>query len=100
MVFNRTGETEFPLIRFTGRVASDEPNTLRASVRLQQSSTTGPAEWSLSSAAACAPDDPVIWMIGQYAAIDEDWATWIGAATYAEPDDESIYRYAERTAYA
>ncbi len=99
MVFNRTGETEFPLIRFTGRLASDEANILRASARLQQSSTTGSAEWSLSSSAANAPDDPVVWVIGQYAAVDEDWATWIGATTYSELEDEGIDRYAEKTTY-
>lgn len=100
MVFNRAGETEFPSIRFSGRLASDEASTLQASVSLQQSSTTGSAEWSVSSSVASAPDDPVVWMIGQYAATDEDWATWIGAATYSEPEDESADRYSDKTTYA
>jgi hypothetical protein len=39
-------------------------------------------------------------MIGQYAATDEDWATWIGAATYSEPDDESVDRYLNKPTYA
>jgi hypothetical protein len=39
-------------------------------------------------------------MIGQYAATDEDWATWIGAATYAEPDAQIIELYFEGTNYA
>src|SRR5262249_23625568 len=29
MVFNRSGETEYPSIRYTGRFESDEPNTLQ-----------------------------------------------------------------------
>ena len=95
MVFNRVGETEFPSIRCTGRRASDEPNALQASVLLQQSLTAGPAEWSVRSGVACAPDDSTVWMIGQYAATDEDWATWIGAATYTEPDVRIIGPYTE-----
>jgi len=84
IVFNRLGV--FPSIRFSGRLASDEPNKLRASAPLQQSLGAGSAEWSMRSGVACTPDDSTIWMIGQYAATNENWATWIGAATYAEPD--------------
>src|SRR4029434_766677 len=73
MVFNCVGK--FPSIRFTGRLASDEPNTLRASALLQQSSSSGSAEWSMRSGAACTPDDSTIWMIGQYAVADEGAAT-------------------------
>ncbi|MCG3160470.1 MAG: hypothetical protein JMDDDDMK_01539 [Acidobacteria bacterium] len=90
IVFNRAGESEFPSIRYAGRLASDEPNTLQASALLQQSLTAGAAEWSTRNGVACAPDGSAIWMIGQYAATDEDWATWIGAATYAEPDVQII----------
>ncbi len=79
MIFNRVGE--LPSIRFTGRLATDEPNKLDASVLLQESSTAGSAVWSMRSGVACAPDDPTVWMIGQYACADEDWATWIGAAS-------------------
>ena len=84
MVFNRVGK--FLSIRFSGRLASDEPNTIRASSLLRQSSTAGSAVWSMRSGVACTPDDSNIWMIGQYAVADKDWATWIGAATCAEPD--------------
>ncbi len=100
MVFNRAGETEFPSIRLTGRRASDEANTLRASVLLQQSSTTGSCEWSMSCSAANAPDDPVVWVIGQYAAADEDWATWVGATTCSEPDGGSADRCSDKSTYA
>jgi hypothetical protein len=100
MVFNRAGDTEFPSIRFTGRLASDEANTLQASDLLQQSSSAGSADWSVASSATNAPDDPVVWMIGQYAATDEDWATWIGAATCSEPDAETTDHYSDKTACA
>jgi hypothetical protein len=100
MVFNRTGESEFPSIRITGRLASDEPNTLQASVQLQQSSTSYSGEWSVANGIANLPNDPVVWMIGQYAATEEDWATWIGAATYAVSESEVCYRYLRRTTYA
>jgi hypothetical protein len=90
MVFNRAGESEFPSIRITGRLASDEPDSLRASAPLQQSLTTGMAEWSLRSAISCAPDDSVLWALGQYSTTEEDWATWVGTTTYAEPAVEVI----------
>jgi len=86
LVFNRAGESEFPSIRYTGRLATDEPNVLQESALLQQNSASGSAEWSVRSGVACAPEDYAIWMIGQYAVADEGWATWIGAATYAKPD--------------
>jgi hypothetical protein len=97
LVFNRVGETEFPSIRFAGRLGSDEPNMLRASEPLQQSLTVGAAEWSLGSSLACLPDDSALWMIGQYAATEEDWATWVGAITYAEPEVEIIKLYFDKT---
>jgi len=87
MVFNRVGE--FPSIRFSGSHASDEPNTLRASALLQQGSTAGSTEWSMRSGVACAPDGSTIWMIGQYAVADKDWATWVGAASFAEPEAQA-----------
>jgi hypothetical protein len=46
----------------------------------------GSAEWSLRSGVACTPEESTIWMIGQYAVGDEEWATWIGAATPAESE--------------
>src|SRR5262249_12299917 len=97
MVFNRAGETEFPSIRYTGRLASDEPSSLRASAPLQQSLTVGASEWSLHSGIACVQDDPTIWVIGQYAATEEDWATWVGATAYKEPEVEVIELHFDET---
>jgi hypothetical protein len=39
-------------------------------------------------------------MIGQYAATEEDWATWVGAITYAEPEVEIIQLIFDDTDYA
>jgi hypothetical protein len=100
LAFNRAGDTELPSIRFSGRLASGEPGNLQASAVLQQSLTAGPAEWSLSSSMACTPDDSTLWMIGQYAATEEDWATWVGAITYAEPEVEIIQLIFDDTDYA
>jgi hypothetical protein len=88
LVFNRAGELDFPDIRYTGRCASDESNILQASALLQQSSAPGPQEWSACSGAANMPDDPAIWLIGQYASTDHNWASWIGSVNYQESDDE------------
>src|SRR5262245_18351583 len=71
LVFNRVGESEFPSIRFTGRLASDEPHGLQASALLQQSSASSATEWSTRSGVASAPEDYAVWMIGQYAVADE-----------------------------
>lgn len=88
LVFNRAGDLDFPEIRYTGRCASDEPNILQASALLQQSSAPGSSEWSAFGGVANLPDDPAVWLIGQYAATDHHWASWIGAVTYTESDDE------------
>ena len=87
MVFNRSGETEFPSIRFTGRRSSDDPNTLQPSSLLQRGTSTETSDWGAFNGAAIAPDDPNVWIIGQYAATDNDWATWIGALKFDEIED-------------
>jgi hypothetical protein len=97
MVFNRAGETEFPSIRLSGRLAADEPNTLRESAPLQQSLTAGASEWSLRSGVACTPEDSAVWVIGQYAATEDDWATWVGAMTYEVPEVEIIELHFDET---
>ena len=83
LVFNRTGETDFPAIRFTGRRASDRPNTLQASALLKQSPVPGGKVWSACSGAALAPNGSDFWIIGQYTIGRNEWATWIGETTYA-----------------
>lgn len=83
LVFNRTGETDFPAIRFTGRRASDRPNTLQASALLKQSPVPGGKVWSACSGAALDPNGSDFWIIGQYTIGHNEWATWIGETTYA-----------------
>lgn len=83
LVFNRTGESDFPAIRFTGRRASDRPNTLQASALLKQSPVPGGKVWSACSGAALDPNGSDFWIIGQYTIGDNEWATWIGETTYA-----------------
>ena len=84
LVFNRCGETEQPSLRFTGRRPSDEMNALGPSLLLQQGGGTESAEWLQFSSASIAPEDRAVWIIGQYAATRQDWATWIGAVTFTE----------------
>jgi hypothetical protein len=99
LVFNRAGEADMPEIRFTGRCSSDEPNTLQESVMLQQSPAAGSAEWSVHSGATASPDDSGVWLISQYAATENDWATWIGAVNYSEDDADVKEPYEDRTIY-
>ncbi len=88
LVFNRAGEMDMPEIRFTGRYATDEPNTLQESALLQQSPAAGGTEWSSFSGAGACLDDSSVWFIGQYSTTENDWATWIGSVSYAGRDDD------------
>ena len=83
LVFNRTAENEFPSIRFTGRRASDRPNTLQASALLKQSPVPGGKVWSACSGASLDPSGSDFWIIGQYSIGRNEWATWIGETAYA-----------------
>jgi hypothetical protein len=93
LVFNRAGESDLPEIRFTGRCFTDEAGTMQESVLLQPSPAPGGAEWSNFSGAASSPDDSGVWLIGQYATTENDWATWIGSVTYVEADNHVKERY-------
>ena len=82
LVFNRAGDTEFPTLRFTGRLSTDIPNALQASARIKESRAAGPSAWGRYNGAAVDPNDTKVWVAGQYAADDSEWATWIGEASY------------------
>lgn len=84
MVFNRVSESDPLAICYAGKFANDEPNRLRDSVELLQSSMAGASEWSSSSAAAIDPEEGTLWIMGQYVATASDWATWIGAVNSVE----------------
>ena len=100
MVFNRTGETEPPSIRFTGRWASEEPDRLRASELLHRGAPSGEADWSAFCGAGISPQDPEIWILGQYAPTEADWATWIGAVSLASPEEEALPLFRQQGALA
>lgn len=95
LVFNRAGEPEPPSLRFTGRCALDTPNQLQPSELLQRSLVADVSAWSITSGVAIAPDESEMWLIGQYAPTEDDWATWIGAVTYAEVEEPDADLYEE-----
>ena len=88
LVFNRVGENDPPAICYTGKLVSDEPNQLRHSIEMIQSSMAGACEWNISSAAAIDPEEDRLWMMGQYVATESDWATWIGSIAPAESEPD------------
>ncbi len=101
MVFNRAGVAESPSIRYTGRRATEEKGRMQPSNLLTRGTSSREADWSRFCGAAVAPQDPEIWLLGQYAPTEEDWATWIGAATFApiEEELEEIYSRRELVAH-
>jgi hypothetical protein len=99
MVFNRAGESEFPSVRFTGRLFTDTPSTLQASALLKESLTAGPRAWGAYNGAAVDPNDTKVWIIGQYAAGESEWATWIGETSYIASGAEGSGGSIKRPAY-
>lgn len=79
IVFNRVGENDPPAVCYTVKLATDDPNRLRDSVEMLQSSMSGACEWSSASSATIDPEEEQVWMMGQYMATESDWATWIGS---------------------
>lgn len=99
MVFNRVSDHETPSICFTGRRAADENGFLQSSELLMYSPTSAYCEWSNFNGAAIAPDEPDVWIISQYIATDSDWPTWIGAISYAEPDQQMVDHFPGQIVY-
>ena len=99
LVFNRASEAEYPSLRFTGRGAPEAPNLLQASALLQRSLVADVVDWSTTNGVAIAPDESEMWIIGQYAPTVHDWATWIGAVTYAQAEDVNADRYEEHPTF-
>jgi hypothetical protein len=96
LAFNRASQTQAPSLRFTARCAPDAPNQLQASAELQRSLVIDVSDWSMTNGVAVAPNESEIWIIGQYAPTAHDWATWIGAVTYAEAEDTNANGYEQR----
>lgn len=88
MVFNRVSETEYPSIRFTGRLSTDATGMLHASVPLRESLVSGPSEWGSYNGAAVDTNDTKIWIVGQYAAGEAECGTWIGETSYMAGSSE------------
>lgn len=99
MVFNRVSDHETPSICFTGRRAADENGLLQPSELLMYSPTSALCEWSNFNGAAIAPDETEVWIISQYIATDSDLPTWIGAISYADPDEPSLDTYSNQHVY-
>ncbi|MFN7946457.1 MAG: hypothetical protein U0Z53_13990 [Blastocatellia bacterium] len=88
MVFNRVSETEYPSIRFTGRLSTDAVGMLHASVPLRESLIPAHAEWGSYNGAAVDTNDTKIWIVGQYPASESEWGTWIGETSYMAGSSE------------
>jgi len=100
LIFDHVNEHGPHSLRFTGRQSADEPGLLQASELLLRSSASASCEWGNFNGAAIAPDDSAVWLIGQYVATTSDWPTWIGAVTYAEPDEGATDLYPDQSVYA
>lgn len=96
MVFNRVGANEFPCVRFTGRLSTDPPNKLHGSALLKQSAAAGPRAWGAYNGAAVDPNDIKVWIIGKYAAAEQEGATWIGETSYLTDSPEARRHVATR----
>ncbi|MCH8021763.1 hypothetical protein IH785_18185 [candidate division KSB1 bacterium] len=96
MSFTRSGLTEYPNARYTGRLNSDPPG-LQASILLKAGEDnylktfgSGRNPWGFYNGIALDPaDNNVVWMLTQYAAQpvgpepdDDRWGTWIGKASF------------------
>jgi Carboxypeptidase regulatory-like domain/IPT/TIG domain/Dockerin type I domain len=90
--YSTSSSTEFPSIRYAGRLASDPVNTFS---QTEQSLFTGTASqttsttWGRSSSVMLDPDGCTFWVTNQYANpasqdADKLWKTHIGAFRYAE----------------
>lgn len=97
MVFNRVGAGEYPAVRFTGRLSTDPANRLHGSALLKQSAAAGPSAWGAYNGAAVDPNDVKVWIIGKFAAAENEGATWIGETSYLTGNPEARPHAARRT---
>ena len=85
ILYGRTSDTEFLSAHFTGRLASDPPNTLRISTQLKEGEfpfeflgPRGLNRFTDYYGIALDPDDQSIWMLGMYAKTTTTQGTWVG----------------------
>lgn len=86
IVFARSGVNEYPSAYYSGRLASDPPNTFRPAEILKAGNAAqsvsegccGGYRWGDYSTAAIDPTDETAWIIGEYTETTTMWGTWIG----------------------
>jgi hypothetical protein len=84
LVFGRSNKDEYASIRQTGRLVTDPLHSLQGSslVKAGLSANTG-GRWGDYFGIARDPSDPQkIWGVGEYAAANNQWATWICSAKF------------------
>jgi hypothetical protein len=87
MCFTRSGYSEYPGARFTGRLVND-PTGLAPSALLKEGLGNyvviggGSNRWGDYMGIALDPSDDVIWSLVEYAAGTNTWGTWIGGTTH------------------
>jgi hypothetical protein len=79
MVFTRSGNDEYGSCYYTGRLATDPPNTTRPAALLQAGRSEWVGDrWGYYQGIASDPVDESIWMLGAYVNAPDRWATWVG----------------------
>jgi len=84
-VYSRSSAGEYPSAYYTGRLASDPPNTLRPPTVLKAGNASqshisvgGGRRWGDYLGAALDPVDDSVWLLGEYMETPDQWGTWIG----------------------
>ncbi len=85
IVFARSSASEFASARYTGRLATDSPNTLQPStllkagaVNYQHLDSEGSNRWGDYLGIGLDPSAGSFWVLGEYAASSNQWGTWVG----------------------
>ena len=85
ILYGRISDTEFLSAYFTGRLASDPPNTLRIGTKLKEGMFAfedifpdGRNRFTDYLGIALDPADESIWMLGMYAKETAEQGTWVG----------------------
>ena len=85
LVYARSSTTEYASVYYTGRLASDPPNTLRSGILLRAGSAAanyvdrfGQNRYGDFFGIASDPSDGTIWFVGEYAKTSNMWGTWVG----------------------
>jgi len=104
IVFNRTGSSEFPGIRMTGRLSTDGSTQGSASVKAGEA-TYNPSgdtveRWGDYNGLGvdCAGDQKGVWMTSQYSVSSSSWSTWVAGTSFGQPNVlQQVAKVAEDT---